>query len=155
MNPQNQKIFRLFVFLLVLIWCIGIIWEIIVYFFPSAFVLLPFLKYNYSLVCHTDPEKLYSIGNFTTMTCSRCTGIYFGALISSIIILLGIIKKVDLKILLLSSIPMFVDVILYSIGIYNYSHFVALLTGLLLGSVGIIYIQNTIIELFTNKKEKN
>ena len=35
---------------------------------------------------------------------------------------------------------MFIDVLLYSIGFYSYSKTIALITGLLFGFVGIVYI---------------
>ncbi len=47
---------------------------------------------------------------------------------------------------------MFLDVLLYSLGIYTYSHNFALLTGLLLGSIGFIYIQDAIIKILMKNK---
>jgi uncharacterized membrane protein len=135
---SSEKLFDTFFFTLIFIWCIGILWEVVIHFFPNLIVALPFLKYNYSIVCHQEPEKLFSIGNYKTLVCSRCTGIYFGALFSSIIALTGLIRKTNTKVLLFSSIPMFIDVVLYSFGLYSYSKTIALFTGLLLGSVGFI-----------------
>jgi len=37
---------------------------------------------------------------------------------------------------------MLIDVLLYSIGIYSYSKYFALITGFLFGFVGIVYIYN-------------
>ncbi len=148
------KYLNIVLFFLVLLWCAGILWEVIVHFFPKTIIILPFLKYNYSLVCHREPEKLLQIGSYTTLVCSRCTGIYFGALVSSSIILFAKFRKVSTKIMLLSSVPMFIDVILYSIGIYSYSKPIALFTGLLLGSVGFIYIHDALkIILLKQNKE--
>lgn len=113
------------------------------------------LKYNYSIVCHTQSDKLFTIGNFHTLVCSRCTGIYFGALISSFTIIFGFIKKVSTKLLLLSAVPMIIDIVLYSNSFYNYSKYIALFTGLLLGSVGFIYIHEAIFELLRKEKEMN
>ena len=155
MNSLNKKFTEIILFLLVSIWCLGIFWEFICNMFPNLVTYLPFLKYNYSIVCHTQNEKLLKIGLFETMTCSRCTGIYFGGFFSSLILLFGYKKIISTKTLLLFSIPMFVDVILYSLGIYSYSKYLALVTGLLLGSVGFIYIHNSIIELLDQKREKN
>ena len=42
--------------------------------------------------------------------------------------------------MLVASIPMLFDVVLYSIGIYNYTINTAFITGLFFGSVGIAYI---------------
>ena len=44
----------------------------------------------------------------------------------------------------------FADILFYSIGIYEYSIFTALTTGLLLGSVGFIYIRNVLFD-YLNK----
>ena len=116
---------------------------------------MPFIKYNYTLVCHVQPEKLFTFSEFHTFVCSRCTGIYFGALISSFVIFLGFNKTIDTKLLLLSSIPMFIDVLLYSLNVNSYSKYIALLSGLLLGSIGFIYIHSSIIELLIKNKGKN
>ncbi len=155
MNTFNKRTIDILFFLLILLWCVGILWEIVINYFPTTFYFIPFLKYNYSIVCHTEPEKLFTIGKFHTLVCSRCTGIYYGGLISSIIIIFGAINKINTKLLLLSSIPMLLDVTLYTIGIYNYSKYIALFTGLLLGSVGFIYIHCAIIELLNKQKGKN
>jgi len=149
-----EKIINVVSFILILLWCIGILWEVVIHFIPNLIVALPFLKYNYSIVCHQQPEKLLVFGNYKTLVCSRCTGIYFGALFSSGLILLGLIKKVSTKFLLIASLPMFIDVILHSIGIYSYSKLIALFTGLLLGSVGFIYIQDAFKNIFVKKNKE-
>jgi uncharacterized membrane protein len=152
MNSVKIKITDIILFSLIMVWCIGIFWELVLAKFPNLIYILPFLKYNYSIVCHAQPEKLLDVGSFKTLTCSRCTGIYFGGFISGSVILLGFKKLISTKTLLFSSIPMFIDVILYSLGFYSYSKYLALLTGLLLGSVGFIYIHNLIIELLDKKR---
>jgi uncharacterized membrane protein len=89
------------------------------------------------------------------LVCSRCAGIYFGGLFSSLLVLLGLKKNISTKILLLSSIPLILDVILYSISIYNYSNYIALLTGFLLGSIGFIYIHKSVLELLNKDRLEN
>lgn len=153
MKSVNIKITEVILFFLVTIWSIGIFWEFLSYTFPNLIFYLPFLKYNYSIVCHTEQEKLLHLGSFKTLTCSRCTGIYLGGYLSSAILLFGFKKLISTKTLFLFSVPMFSDVILYSLGIYSYSKYLALITGLLLGSVGFIYIHNSIIELFDKQRE--
>lgn len=152
MKSVKIKITEIIILILITIWCLGIFWEFLLYKFPNLIYYLPFLKYNYSIVCHTQQEKLLEIGNFKTLTCSRCTGIYLGGFLSSLFIVMGLKKIISTKTLLFISIPMFLDVILYSFGIYSYSKYLALLTGLLLGSVGFIYIHNSIIELFDKQR---
>lgn len=155
MNFLNARFINFSLFLVILIWNIGILWELIVFYLPSSFYLLPFLKYNYSIVCHVQPEKLFEYAGLHTLVCSRCAGIYFGAFISSFIILIGFKKITSSKLLLLSSLPIFIDIILYSINIYSYSKYIALLTGLLLGSIGFFYIHSSFIDLLTKRKGEN
>ena len=155
MNPPGIKSLQLLFFFLILLWCIGIISEYLVAEIPVLFPLLPFLKYNYSIVCHTEPEKLIRFSTYSTMTCARCTGIYFGSLVMSVMTLLGLKNKISIRLLFISSIPIFIDIILYSANIYKYSHLAALFTGLFLGSVGFLYIQNTIFDFLTKSKGKN
>jgi len=155
LNFPTARVSNFILFIFILIWCLGILWEIVIHHFPSSFYFLPFLKYNYSVVCHIQSEKLFVFGNFHTLVCSRCSGIYFGALISSFIILLGFSKNFSTKVLFLSSLPMFLDIFLYSLNVYDYSKYSALLSGLLLGSIGFIYIHSSIIELLTKQKGEN
>jgi len=152
MHIFSKKIFEIFLFGSILLWCIGILWEVIVQQFPQLLIALPFLKYNYSIVCHAEPEKLFHFENYKTLVCSRCTGIYFGSLVSAFFILLGKYKNVSTKVLILSSVPMFLDVLLHSLGFYTYSHNLSLLTGLLLGSLGFIYIHDALIKILLEMK---
>jgi hypothetical protein len=73
----------------------------------------------------------------------------------SFLTLIGFKKEISIKILFLSSVPIFFDIILYTLNFYKYSHIVALSAGLFLGSVGFLYIQNTIFEFLTIDKDKN
>lgn len=150
MIEKKKKFIIYILFLLILIWCFGIFSEFLIYNFPFLTKLLPFLKYNYSLVCHTESDKLVCIGMHHTLTCARCTGIYLGGFFSSLVTIFGYNKNTSTRLLLFSSLPMITDVFLLALGIYNYSKIIALLTGLLLGSVGFFYIQNLIIELLLN-----
>jgi uncharacterized membrane protein len=139
-------------FFILFIWCLGILGELLIHIFPSTVILFPLLKYNYSIVCHQQNDKLFHYFGYTTLVCSRCTGIYFGGLLSIILILFNFKKELSTKILLIVSIPLFFDVIFVSVGIYEYSHYLALVTGLLLGSFGFFYIHKSIVSLFTKNK---
>ncbi|MBK8945667.1 MAG: DUF2085 domain-containing protein [Ignavibacteriae bacterium] len=116
--------------------------------FPAIFYIFPFLKYNYTIVCHTQSEKLINYFGYHTLVCARCSGIYFGSLFSIILILFRIEKSVSTKQLFIFSIPLFLDVIFTSFGIYSYIHLISFITGLLLGSVGFSYIHKQILLLF-------
>jgi uncharacterized membrane protein len=95
----------------------------------------------YSLVCHQDNEKLISSGIYSSKVCSRCAGIYSGAVISMVILLFIKIKKsVSIKYLLISAIPLLLDILFYNMGIYSYSTLIAYSTGILFGSTGFFYI---------------
>jgi uncharacterized membrane protein len=99
-------------------------------------------------VCHQQTQKLITIGGIKTMVCARCAGIYIGMFLSSVLFLFkDFDKKFKIKFLLLSSVPMIADVILYSSGIYFYSRTAAFFTGLFFGSVGFSYFYNSVKEL--------
>lgn len=98
---------------------------------PYLAVWNPLLKMFYSKICHQIPYKSFEINGFHFLVCARCTGIYLGVFLSSLLFLF-INKpklKVDLRFLILS-VPMIIDIILYRTGIYNYSKITAFFTGL-------------------------
>jgi len=134
---------RLAFFVLGLTWIIGLISPCLdTEFLHSVY---PFLKQTYSTVCHQNESKTFHCGQSAFFVCARCTGIYAGAVISSFIILILKIKlQFKYKYLLLLSIPMLSDVILYSIGLYNYSKIVSSISGLLFGSSVFLYILTAI-----------
>ncbi|MCX6168528.1 MAG: DUF2085 domain-containing protein [Ignavibacteriales bacterium] len=144
--------YRLALFLVLLIWFAGIFVEWLITLDNHFLFALPFLQKTYSLVCHQEKAKLMIFNHAETLTCARCTGIYLGLLLVSMIFLFKDYKRnFPIKFLLYASIPMIADVILYSINIYHYSKPVAFVSGLLLGSVGFLYLykglNNLIIEL--------
>ena len=146
---------RVFIFLLITIWLFGIFIEFLIPLQKGLAYLFPFLESIYSTVCHQKPKKLIEIGGAHTLVCARCTGIYLGGFLSSFIFLF--IAKVNLKngkLMIAASIPMIIDVLLYSSGLYEYSKTIALITGLLLGSVGIAYIYNGL-QILVEKNEKS
>ena len=94
-------------------------------------------------MCHQQTEKLLSFSGNHTLVCARCSGIYLGGLLSALLLIFITFKKVNNgKLIILAALPMLVDVLLYSVGIYVYSKIIALFTGVLFGSVGIVYIYN-------------
>ena len=134
---------KLFFFLLISLWVSGIFIEFLIPYFNNLSFSYPVLSRIYSTVCHQQVEKLIVFNNHNSLVCSRCTGIYIGGFISSFLMLF--VSKLNIKnakILLLASFPMLIDVLLYSIGIYSYSKYFALITGFLFGFVGIVYIYN-------------
>ena len=149
---------KIILFTLIFLWVAGIFIHFFIPSFNGLFYLLPFLENTYSTVCHQQEEKLLNFNGYKTLVCARCTGIYLGALFSSFgLLFLKLKNSLNIKFLMFASIPMLGDVILYSTGIYTYSKTVALITGLLLGSIGFLYIHEGIMDLFEekNKKDKN
>ena len=62
------------------------------------------------------------------------------------------IKELKINYLLIASIPMFIDVILYNLELYTYQKSIAFLTGFLFGSVGIYYFYIGLNSLLLEKK---
>ena len=148
---------KLLIAFVTLIWCMGIFSEWIIPFNNKATFTIPFLHQTYSLVCHQQKAKLITEGNYETMVCARCTGIYLGSFVSSIVLLfLNFKRKLSFSFLLILSVPMIFDVFLSSLNVYDYSKVIAFSTGLLFGSIGFLYLYNGLRQLFTelNFKEK-
>ena len=143
---------RLLLLIMISIWVAGLLIEFLIPYYEQLTILYPFTKMLYSTVCHQQPAKLILYNNSHTLVCARCSGIYLGGLLSSFILIFIKIKKIkNGKIIILSALPMLIDVVFYSIGLYSYSKIVALITGFLFGSVGIIYIYNGFQILLENK----
>jgi len=139
-----------------LIWGIGIFSEHLAKVYNNLLIIYPFIKKGYSLVCHQEESKLIYFNGLTTLLCARCTGIYLGLLTASFINIFIAIKKLpDIKFLFLFSAPMLTDVILYSIGLYNYSKVIAFATGLLFGSVGFLYFYGGVKDLLNEFYYRN
>jgi uncharacterized membrane protein len=88
------------------------------------------------------------------MVCSRCFGIYLGAFIMNIIL---IIKKnyqrAHLKYLYLGLLLIVLDILFYRIGLYSYNKLIALITGLFFGGIVFILIFESITKSIL--KDKN
>ncbi len=135
-----------------LIWFIAIISPCIDSYF--AHINYPLLKIIYSRVCHQAPGKSFICADTHFLVCARCTGIYCSVLITSFLILFinkNFVFKTSYLIIL--SVPMLLDVILYSIGVYEYNKLVAFITGILFGSAVFIYILSGIENSFYQKSK--
>ena len=131
----------LILFILILIWFLGIFIEWFIKIDQHFVFALPYLQKTYSLVCHHEKNKLLLFGGIETLTCARCTGIYLGLLLSSFLVLIKLPKwKLHINILFIAAAPMITDVLLTSFNIYAYSKSIAFSTGLLLGSIGFFYL---------------
>lgn len=150
---MNYYVKALF-FFLILFWISGILVEFLIPEFNVLTITYPYLKIMYSSVCHQHIEKTIVWNGHHLLVCSRCFGIYSGSLISSLIFLfIPIFKIKKISYLIIGAVPMFIDVLFYSIGIYNYSKEIAFFSGFLFGIVGIIYIYNGL-QILLSKNEK-
>jgi len=144
---------KLILFLITILWLAGIFSEWLTRINGDILYAVPILRYTYSLVCHQIKDRLISRGGFETMVCARCTGIYTGAAFSSAILLfLNFKKRPEIKYLFISAIPLVLDVFLHTLGVYHYSKSIAFMTGLLLGSVGFLYLYEALNRLFIDIK---
>lgn len=105
----------------------------------------------YSNVCHQESAKCISIGSASMLVCARCAGIYSGALIAGLLSLLLIVPSVSKRVLILSSIPLAMDVFFTFTGVYNYSQLLAFATGLAFGGIIYLLIVSELENLFSNK----
>ena len=151
---MNYKL-KLLTFVIILIWNIGI-YPGFLFIIDSDLVLaLPFLNKAYSSVCHQQDFKLIEVLGFNSFVCSRCAGIYAGVLaVSFLLLFIRVKENINIKYLLLSAVPLTLDVIFYNSGIYNYSKLAAFLTGLFLGSAGIYYFYIGLEKLYIEQKIK-
>jgi len=87
--------------------------------------------------------------------CARCAGIYTGGFIVSLMLLCGMaIKTRKMKLLLISSVIIISDVLLYNAGFYKYYNLLSFFTGLFFGiSVYLVFISE--ISIFINKRRRD
>ncbi len=146
---------KILIFFLLLIWCAGIIFPLVSPKFAGKLVVTEILNYAYSLVCHQTDSDLFHMDSNHLLVCTRCTGLYFGALI---FILLSIVKpfKVNrgLKPFFFFSALLIVDAIAIRMGIYNYSAAFTFATGFMFGAITAIYIISTLKNSFLIPEDK-
>lgn len=139
--PHNFSSSKIILFLFISFWCIGFAYPLSRLIGLSNPILEFFLKNSYGNVCHQQHDKLLEISGIKLFVCWRCAGIYLGAFTASFFDLF-ISKKILITnfLFLASSIPMLVDVTLYSLGIYSYSNWTAFLTGMVFAFITFNYV---------------
>ncbi|MEP0861809.1 MAG: DUF2085 domain-containing protein [Ignavibacterium sp.] len=152
----NKKVFSLKLILLVgiILWNIGIFSPCI--FGKDNLFIYYLIKFFYSPVCHQKIEKSFTCNHLQLMVCARCTGIYFGAMITAILNLLPVSVSISKRLLFYSAIPMLVDVILINLGVYQYNKVISFITGNIFGASVFIFIFEAIKDYFVElTKEKD
>ena len=150
-NLKKNYSLRIIVSIVIFLWCLGIISPYLLLGINHNLLLLKLLNYNYSLVCHQNDMKSVSVDGTKFLVCARCTGIYFGALFSSIILIFiynlyfqNLLPLVSVSVLLL------LDVIFTSLGVYNYSRGISITTGIIFGVILYIYTLEILEKFFTS-----
>jgi uncharacterized membrane protein len=141
-----SKKYLLLFFLVICIWCFGILspsilknWEI----YNAA---KPFINLVYSPVCHQQHVKALEINGENLLVCARCSGIYFGLFLFTLTSLLFSPKiKNGFYLLIAAAIFMIFDVVLTTFGFYDYSKFLAFSTGVILGISLLIFVFSQLI----------
>lgn len=102
------------------------------------------IYFAFSVTCHQLPERSFFLFDHKFAVCSRCTGIYFGALITTVIYPLFL--KIDNKRtpgkgpLILTIIPIALDGGIQLITSYESTNAIRFLTGAIFGCVLPLYL---------------
>jgi uncharacterized membrane protein len=145
----NSTLIRLLLLSFLILWTIGFLQP--TFLTQNNSLANYFLAKIYSRVCHQESSKCIIIANESMLVCARCAGIYFGAMIAGLLTLIHSIPELKLKVLLIASIPLLLDVCLTFLGVYKYSPTIAFITGLAFGSVIYLFLLSELENLFSNK----
>lgn len=94
---------------------------------------------------------MIEINNSSSLVCARCSGIYAGAFLGSII---SFFFSIRIKNRHLSGAIalMLIDVLLVTIGVYEYQKTIAFFTGIILGCIAFLYLYEALVSLFVELK---
>ena len=137
-HPMNKRkiYFRIFVFLLIGTWCVGFSFKSLSGGSALSLISSPVLNLFYHNVCHQSDHKLIIINGFSLLVCARCTGIYLGALITSVIVLISLRNmKVSNILFKFALVILAADVIVNNFFLSSYNKLTAFFTGLFFGAV--------------------
>lgn len=111
----------------------------------------------FAVLCHQIPERSYFIDGHQFAVCARCTGVYGG--FTLMLLLYPLISSLKNTVtpprswLILSTVPLVVDVSVNFFGVWQNTHTSRLLTGALLGGVAVFYVMPGIMSLAARTKE--
>jgi len=105
----------------------------------------------FSYVCHQIPERSFFIAGHQFAVCSRCTGIYAGFTVATLLYpLVRSLKQTDApprKWLFLGAAPLAIDFTVGYLGIWENTHSSRFATGALLGAVAVFYVMPGLMDL--------
>lgn len=111
-------------------------------------------KNLFSKVCHMEEGKLFHLHGINTLLCSRCSGIYAGALFTGIMLLAGHLHlPLKREYFIYFILPALLDSGAVLIGIYSYNFILSFITGILLGIFGFYYFYFGIFVSLTKRKK--
>ncbi|HEY3037281.1 MAG TPA: DUF2085 domain-containing protein [Pyrinomonadaceae bacterium] len=105
----------------------------------------------FSYVCHQIPERSFFIAEHQFAVCARCTGLYAGFTLATVVYpLVRSLRQIEAparKWLFMAAAPLAIDFALGYLGIWNNTHFSRFATGALLGAVAVLYVMPGLIDL--------
>jgi uncharacterized membrane protein len=105
----------------------------------------------FSFVCHQIPERSFHLAGHQFAVCSRCTGLYTGFAVASLVYpLTRSLRSTDTPPriwLVLAALPLAIDFGLGYFSIWQNNHLSRFTTGALLGAVAVFYIVPGLIDL--------
>jgi uncharacterized membrane protein len=109
------------------------------------------IYHAFSFVCHQIPERSFFIAGHQFAVCSRCTGIYAGFSVATLLYpLVRSLKQTDApprKWLFLGAAPLAIDFTIGYLGIWENTHTSRFATGALLGAVAVFYVMPGLMDL--------
>jgi uncharacterized membrane protein len=105
----------------------------------------------FSYVCHQIPERSFFIAGHPFAVCSRCTGLYVGFAVATVLYpLVRSLRQTEApkrKWLFLAAAPLGIDFALGFFGIWENTHSSRFATGALLGAVSVFYVMPGLMDL--------
>ena len=111
----------------------------------------------FAMLCHQIPDRSYFVDGHQLAVCARCTGVYGG--FTLMLLLYPLVSSLKNTVtpprswLILSTVPLVVDVSGNFFGLWQNTHTSRLLTGALVGGVAVFYVMPGIMSLAARRKE--
>jgi uncharacterized membrane protein len=111
----------------------------------------------FAVLCHQIPERSYFVDGHQFAVCARCTGVYGG--FTLMLLLYPLISSLKNTVtpprswLILSTVPLVVDVSVNFFGVWQNTHTSRLLTGALVGGVSVFFVMPGIMSLAARRRQ--
>ena len=106
---------------------------------------------SFSYVCHQIPERSFFIFGHQFAVCARCTGLYAGFTVATVLYpLVRSLRQTEApprKWLFIAAAPLAIDFALGYFGIWENTHSSRFATGVLLGAVSVLYVMPGLMDL--------